>query len=160
MAMFLNGTALIRLGAPTKTECLENRMRLEDALWALSASKSGVVLGGGVSFLQLAKELDLSSDANKIWAKSLKKPFEQVLVNAGLDSFLIQNQMEKMEYKTIYNVSNNIWEDTINTEVIDPYLVIKHTLINATSIAVMLLTTTSLIINENVNKKEEEYNNW
>ena len=58
--------------------------------------------------------------------------------------------------------SGSWWEESVNSKVIDPYLVVRHSLINANSIAGMLITTTSLIINEYKNNynKENEYNNW
>lgn len=162
ISMFLKGTAEIKLGAPTKTEGLEKRMRLEDALCALSVSDKGILPGSGVSLLQIASELNISTDASRIWKQALKMPFEQILKNAGLNFLSIQEQIEKEKYKFIYNISNNTWEESTHTKVIDPFLVVMNSLINATSIAGMLLTTTSLIINEyknNINK-ENEYNNW
>ena len=162
ISMFMKGTAEIRLGAPTKTECLEKRMRLEDALCALSVSDKGILPGGGISLLQIASKLPISTAASKIWEKALKMPFEQILKNAGLNFMNIYQQIEKEKYKVVFNISDNTWEESIHTKVIDPFLVIKHSLINATSIASMLLTTTSLIINEykNNSNKENEYNNW
>ena len=162
LAMFSKGTAEIKLGAPTKTERIEKRMRLEDALCALSVSKEGMVLGGGISLLQIAMILNQKNDANHIWKITLKKPWEQILKNAGIFPETIQKQIEKEEYNTMYNVASDTWESSRNTKVMDPFLVVMHALINATSIAGMLLTTTSLIINEYKNdiNKESEYSNW
>ncbi len=162
IAMFSKGTAEIQLGAPTKTERIEKRMRLEDALCALSVANEGVLLGGGTSLLQIANELETRKEASQIWKETLKKPFQQILKNAGCNIETIESKMEKEKYKTIYNVSNETWEHCASTNVIDPYLVVLHALINATSIASMLLTTTSLIVNEykNNSNKESEYNNW
>lgn len=159
-AMFSLGTAEIKLGAPTKTEGIEKRMHLEDAICALVVSNEGVLTGGGISLLQIANKLDNTTHANEIWKKALKNPFEQILSNAGLDYLNIQDKIQKDNYNIVYNVSLDMYEDSINTKVIDPYLVIKESLINATSIAGMLLTTTNLIINENKNNKEDEYSNW
>jgi len=162
LAMFSKGTAEIKLGAPTKTERIEKRMSLEDALCALSVANEGVLLGGGTSLLQIANELETRKEASQIWKETLKKPFQQILKNAGCNIETIEIKMEKEKYKNIYNVSNETWEHCASTNVIDPYLVVLHALINATSIASMLLTTTSLIVNEykNNNDKESEYNNW
>lgn len=162
IAMFNKGTAQINLSAPTKTEVLEKRMRLEDALCALSVSHEGILPGCGISLLQISKNLDSTNEVNKIWKKTLRIPFEQIMINAGLNFNDIQNLIEKENYKSIFNISTGTLEDYSHTKVIDPYLVVKHSLINATSIASMLITTTSLIINEyqNNNNKENEYNNW
>jgi len=162
IAMFSKGTAEINLGAPTKTEVLEKRMRLEDAICALSVCNNGIMLGGGISLLQIAENIKETNEASKIWKKALEEPFIQILKNAGIDYSDIKKKIKKEHYKQIYNVSNSTWEESSSTKVIDPYLVIKHTLINAASIASMLFTTTSLIINEYKNNynKENEYNNW
>lgn len=161
IAMFLNGTAEIKLGASTKTECLEKRMRLEDALCALSVSNEGILAGGGISLLQIASNLKSEDEATKIWTKALQKPFEQIYNNAGLDYLAMKNDLENNNYHMIYNISKISWEDCNSTYVIDPFLVVKQSLLNALSIAGMLITTNSLIINEHKNNiKENEYNNW
>ena len=162
IAGFLNGSAEIKLGAPTKTERIEKRMRLDDALCALSVANEGILAGCGISLLQISGMLNSENEANKIWKEALMKPFEQILINSGLNFLEIKKQVEKENYKTIYNISDNVWENINETKVIDPFLVIMHSLINANSIAGMLLTTTSLIINEykNNGNKESEYNNW
>ncbi len=162
IAMFFNGTALIKLGAPTKIERIEKRMRLEDALCALSTSDKGILLGSGISLLQVASKLSRKNAACKIWKEALKKPLEQITKNAGLNFLEIRKQIEDEKYNLIYNISNDTWEESLHTKVIDPFLVVAQALINATSIAGMLLTTKSLIINEykNNSNKETEYNNW
>lgn len=159
IAMLKKGTAEIKLGAPTKTERIEKRMRLEDALCALSVSNQGILLGGGVSLFKIANELKETTDATKIWKEALQKPLEQILKNAGISDKSIQEKIKKEQYKVVYNLSTDTFEESKNTKVIDPFSVITHTLVNATSIASMLLTTTSLIINEykNNSDKEKEY---
>lgn len=162
IAMFLNGTAQIHLGAPTKTECLEKRMRLEDALCALSVASKGILVGGGISFLKVADKLEQKDAFLKLWSIALGKVFEQILKNAGVDYVSMRKELEENAFEQIYNISTNEWENVQITSVIDPFLVAKQALINATSIAGMLLSTTSLIINEykDVVGKESEYNNW
>lgn len=159
-AMFSKGTAEIKLGAPTKTEGIEKRMRLEDALCALSVANNGVLTGGGVSLLKIANNLSGSNYAYEIWKKALKNPFLQILKNAGIDFLDIEEKLVKENYTAIYNVALLKWEKNDDTKVIDPYLVVKEALINAVSIAGMLITTTSLIINEYKNNKESEYSDW
>jgi len=159
-AMFSKGTAEIKLGAPTKTEGIEKRMRLEDALCALSVANKGVLTGGGVSLLKIANNLDDSNYAYEIWKKALKNPFLQIIKNAGIDFLDIEEKLVKENYTAIYNVALLKWEKNDDTKVIDPYLVVKEALINAVSIAGMLITTTSLIINEYKNNKESEYSDW
>jgi len=162
IAMFSKGTAEISLGAPTKTECQEKRMRLEDALCALSASNNGILPGSGISLLQISNTLNTNTNASKIWKEVLKTPFEQITKNAGLNSQEILKKIEKNNFELIYNINDDTYENITNTKVIDPLSVVMQALINATSIAGMLITTTSLIINEYKNNlsNEKEYNNW
>lgn len=159
-AMFSKGIAEIKLGAPIKTEGIEKRMRLEDALCTLSVANQGVLTGGGISFLEIANKLDSTNYACEIWKNALKNPFEQILKNAGLDYLDIEDKIKKDNYKSIFNVALDKWESIFETQVIDPYLVMHEALINAVSIAGMLITTTSLVINECKNNKESEYSNW
>ena len=162
IAMFTHGIAQIHLGAPTKIECIEKRMRLEDALCATSVSKKGLLPGGGIAFLQIIDELDLKKESNRIWKKALKSPWEQILSNAGMNHLKLEEKIKKEKNKMIYNVLKEEWEKISHTKVLDSYLVMSNALINACSIVSMLLTTTSLIVNEYKNEmqKENEYTQW
>ena len=160
MAMFLNGLATIVLGAPTKIECHEKKMRLIDALCALESAKDGVVTGGGITFLKIANELDIKNETDQILQEALKIPFKQILLNSGLSYEKIKKTIEKEEYHVVFNVSKDRFEKVSDTQVIDSYNVLKQTLENACSIAMMLLTTSSLVINEQENNlgKINDYN--
>ena len=146
--MFTHGIVKINISAPTKTECREKRMRLEDALCAVSTSKNGILPGSGITLYQIAEELTNDNLGNKIWKISLMKPLEQILWNAGIEAKDIIEQMKKRDYQILYNVSTNQFELIENTKVVDPYEVVISSLKHACSIATMLLTTTSLVINE------------
>lgn len=159
LAMFQTGLAKIEIGAPTKTECHEKKMRLEDALCALESCKQGVILGGGVTLLKIASDLEEQSDVSGIFKNALKEPFAKILSNAGLDFSSIQEDIKQANYQKIYNVKKEQLEDIQDTFVLDSLKVVASSLINATSIATMLLTTTSLVINEYQNNmsKSNEY---
>jgi len=103
IAMFSKGTAEINLGAPTKTEVLEKRMRLEDAICALSVCNNGIMLGGGISLLQIAENIKETNEASKIWKKALEEPFIQILKNAGIDYSDIKKKIKKDKLlKSVY----------------------------------------------------------
>lgn len=158
IAMLKHGLAKITIGAPTKTECHEKRMRLEDALCALESCKNGVVLGGGIPFLKLASEIKGKTDAETIFKNSLKTPFIKILTNAGIEYSSILEEIKKANYQKIYNVKEEKLEEKDASSVLDAFHVVASSLVNATSIATMLFTTTSLVINEyqnNVNKTSE-----
>lgn len=158
LAMFTNGIVKINVGGFTKTECREKRMRVEDAICAICSSKHGVLPGGGVSFLKISKLLTGDTIANDIWRKTLVKPFETILKNAGLEYKMILPQMEKEDFNILYNVAKNQYEDCFKTLVVDPYDVVLYSLNHAVSIALMLLTTTSLVINEQLELERKNFN--
>ena len=154
-AMFTKGMVEINIGAPTKTECHERRMRLDDAICSAYAAKKGILPGGGIALLKVAESIDADSEASSIWKETLKKPFEQIMINAFLNGDEIKEKIKKENYKIIYNVCTEQYESVEDTNIVDAFLVVRNSLINACSIANMLLSTTSLVINEyqnNMNK--------
>ena len=154
-AMFTKGMVEINIGAPTKTECHERRMRLDDAICSTYAAKKGILPGGGIALLKVAESIDDESEASLIWKATLKKPFEQIMLNAFLDAEEIKEKIKSEDYQKIYNVCTDGYENVNETNIVDAFLVVRNSLINACSIANMLLSTTSLVINEyqnNINK--------
>ena len=99
------------------------------------------------------------NDIEKILFNSLKEPLKQIIYNAGLDEAIIK-KIENTNFKEIYNIYNDKYENVLTTEVIDPVDVLKYSITNAISISGMLLTTTSLIINEyqNNTNKQNDFN--
>ncbi len=154
-AMFSKGMVEINIGAPTKTECHEKKMRLDDAIYSTFAAKKGILPGGGISLLKIAESIDEDSEASIIWKEALKKPFEQIMINAFLNGEEVKEKIKKEDYKIIYNVCKEQYESVNDTNIVDAFLVVRNSLINACSIANMLLSTKSLVINEyqnNMNK--------
>lgn len=159
MAMIECGLAEIWVGAPTKTECHEKKMRIMDALGAINSASGGIILGGGVTLLKIARELKEESLISFIFKEALASPFKQILNNAGLDVSSIQEEITKANFESVFNVTSEQLETREATSVFDSYSVILNSLIHACSIATMLFTTTSLVINEHVNtlSKTNEY---
>lgn len=154
-AMFTNGVANLLVGAPTKIESREKRMRIEDAICAVLSSKNGVLPGGGVSLLRVASLIDDDSEAAIIWKSTLLKPFIQLLENAGIEYEDKLEQIKGRDYKVVYNVSKECYEDIGDTNIVDAFDVVRNSLINASSIAGMLITTNSLVVNEYQNNLEK-----
>lgn len=159
ISMFSKGTAQIEIGEYTKTALREKRMRLDDALCAVYSSNEGVLVGGGVTFLKVSSRIKEDNVVNKIWKKSLEEPFKQLMLNSGLDYENIKNEIEQEDFNLVYNIYNNSFEENDKTYIVDSYKVVINSLINACSIASILITTTSLVINEKVNNlnKVNEY---
>ena len=148
LAKLKNGIATIYVGGNTKTEIKEKMMRFEDALCALEAAKDGVVLGEGVSFLNIKNKLD-NSIGGIVMKNALSSPFNTIVKNMGFNSEDIIKLIEKSDFNKAYNFNTNKLEGINETKVIDTANSLKESITNATSIASLLLTTNYLIINSN-----------
>lgn len=147
LAMLSTGLAEISIGGISKTEIREKHMRYDDALWATSVAKNGVIPGSGLAFLQIKENYSPCTDGDKIIWNSLDKPFQNIIENAGLDNKIFE-KIKNSDFQILYNVKTGNFEDLENTTVIDPLDVVKESLKNAVSIGSMLLSTSCLVINE------------
>lgn len=148
LSMFNTCLAIIEVGATTKTERREKKMRYDDALCAIDISKNGVLPGSGISLLEIADSLSDDNYGSGILKKALIAPINQILINAGLNNEKIIEEIRQNNYKIIYNVKTEEFENIRTTNIKDPTEVIVNSLKNACSIASMLLTSSNLIINE------------
>ena len=158
LAMFSHGIAEIKVGAPTITERREKKMRFDDALCAIDCAAKGMIPGGGITLLEISEKIESNTIGSKILKEALKEPFKQIMQNSVIDHKSISNKIKENNYSILFNVTKNEFENINKTQVLDPTLVLINSLINACSIATMLLTTSSLIINEyNTINKNDEY---
>lgn len=148
IAKLTNGMGVIYVGAQTITEKREKKMRFDDALYALESLNDGILPGGGISLLKINNNIKETNIGYEILKKALDRPFKQILENVGLDYSLIYHKIKESNFNLLYNVSEDKYESVYNTKVVDPTKVIINALQNASSIASMLLTTSTLIINE------------
>ncbi len=148
IAMLTTGLVEISIGGISKTEIREKHMRYQDALCAIDIALQGICPGCGIPFLLVKERIKPKTEGEKVFWNCLSKPFQQILENAGLNYEEILDEIKKSDFNILYNVLKNKFEPLTETSVIDPIEVLKASLKNATSIASMLLTTTSLIINE------------
>ena len=83
------------------------------------------------------------------------------MLTSGLDYKSVMSQIEKTKFKKVYNIYKEEFESVENSSVLDSYEVIVNSIINACSIATMLITTNSLVINEELNNlnKNNDYGN-
>lgn len=161
LSMFNGYTACVLIGANTKTELREKRMRLDDAICAVYSSKDGVLLGGGIALLKVSNKISGESEVEKIWKCALRMPFQQLMINSGLDCESIEAKLVDLNYNSVFNLYNEEYETIDETIVMDSYNVIVNSLLSACSIATMLITTNSLVINEQLNNlnKINDYGN-
>lgn len=154
IAMFNNGIINILVGAATTTERREKKMRFDDALCAISAASKGIVVGSGLTLYRVVEHLS-DLDKSQIFQKALQEPFKQIMYNSGLNGTEIISRIKKENYSIVYNAKANKFESVNETTILDPTYVVISSLKNAASIATMLLTTTSLIINEYKNNSHK-----
>ena len=131
-------------------------MRFDDALCALKSAANGIIPGSGLILLKIKENLEAKNNGSTILKEALDKPFMQILENVGVNPNDIYNKIKENDFNVIYNALENKFESILKTKVIDPANVVIATLRNAVSIAGMLLTTSSLIINEF--KENNNYN--
>ncbi|MFF8771595.1 chaperonin GroEL [Kitasatospora sp. NPDC015120] len=163
LAKLAGGVCVIRVGAATEVELKERKHRLEDAISATRAAvEEGIVAGGGASLVHAAKVLNdglgLSGDEATgvaVVRKALHEPLRWIAQNAGLEGYVITSKVAELEQGQGYNAATGEYGDLVKAGVIDPVKVTRSALENAASIASLLLTTETLV----VEKKEEEADN-
>ncbi|MBN2479393.1 MAG: molecular chaperone GroEL [Parachlamydiales bacterium] len=156
IAKLKGGVVEIRVGSTTDIENREKKQLYEDSLNATkAAAQEGFVIGGGAAFLKASQGLEklLVNKAEEkigvdILKKAILKPIEQILKNAGLNPHLIINEILKKGESFGYNVETDQFEDFLITGIIDPVKVLKSSLINAVSVASIILLTDAIIVDQ------------
>jgi chaperonin GroEL len=164
LARLAGGVAVIEVGALTEVELKEKKLRIEDALNASRvAIAEGIVEGGGVCLLKVGESLksqnysEMSPDTligfNAV-ISALSSPIKQIADNAGKDGSVIASEILSGRQKG-YDALTDKYVDMVETGIVDPAKAMKCALLNATSVASMLLTTESAIVEK---KKDEQAN--
>jgi chaperonin GroEL len=155
LAKLAGGVAVINVGAATETEMKEKKARVEDALHATRAAvEEGIVPGGGVALLRAQaalKDFRLDDqDENigvRIIERALEEPIRQISQNAGVEGSIVVAKVRENGNKNFgYNARTDEYEDLVQCGVIDPTKVTRTALQNASSIAGLLLTTESVVV--------------
>jgi len=152
LAKLAGGVAVIRVGAATETEMKEKKARVEDALQATRAAvEEGIVPGGGTALLRAAAKLDtLEAEEGQamgiqIVRRAIEEPLRQIASNAGLEGAIIIENVNSKKGNYGYNANTEEYGDLVDMGVIDPTKVVKTALVNASSIAALLLTTEAMV---------------
>lgn len=155
LAKLSGGVAVIRVGAATEVEVKEKKDRVDDAMHATKAAiEEGIVPGGGVALLRSIALLDKVDSANEdqkvginIIRKALTAPAKQIANNAGVDGSVVSSKiLESKEFNFGYDASKDEYTDMIKAGIIDPTKVVRTALIDAASIAGLVLTTECVIV--------------
>ena len=158
LAKLAGGVAVIQVGAATETELKEKKHRFEDALSATRAAvEEGIVPGGGATLVSIIASLGEIGDTQdeKVGAaivrRALEEPLRQIAINAGLEGSVIVNAVKSLPQGHGLNALTGEYVDLIKAGIVDPVKVTRSALQNASSIASMILSTNSLV----VEKKEK-----
>src|SRR6266513_818007 len=153
LAKLAGGVAQIKVGAATETELKEKKHRFEDALSTSKAVEEGIVPGGGLALLSVAKALDKVDvdDADEksgvnIVRKAIEEPARWLAANAGMEGAVVVERVKSEKAGVGYNVAEGKFEDLLKAGIIDATKVTRLALQNAASVASLLLTTEALVV--------------
>ncbi|GGG75299.1 chaperonin GroEL [Corynebacterium pelargi] len=155
LAKLSGGVAVIKVGAATETEVSERKLRVEDAINAArAAAQEGVIAGGGAVLVQIAEELknfaeQFEGDAKVgvlALGRALQKPAYWIADNAGKDGAVIVSRVVELNNGEGFNAATLEYGNLIEQGIIDPVKVTHSAVVNATSVARMVLTTEASVV--------------
>ena len=160
LAKLAGGVCVIKVGAATEVELKEKKHRIEDAVSATRAAiEEGIIAGGGSALVHtvsvLKDDLGLTADEAmgvRIVAKAVDEPLRWIAENGGENGYVIVAKVREAGLGNGFNAATGEYGDLVAQGVLDPVKVTRSALVNASSIAGMLLTTETLV----VEKPEEE----
>jgi chaperonin GroEL len=154
LAKLAGGIAVIKVGAATDVELKERKHRIEDAISATKAAvEEGIIPGGGAALVQILGALDgdlgrTGDDAVgvQIVRRALVEPLRWIAQNAGFDGYVVVDRVREAEWGTGFNAATGEYVEMVKAGIVDPVKVTRSAVSNAASIAGLLLTTESLVV--------------
>ncbi len=158
LAKLSGGVAVLNVGAATEVEMKEKKARVEDALHATRAAvKEGIVPGGGVALIRAIEKIDtkkLAGDQKtgaEILKKAMEAPLRQIVANAGLEASVVLADVRAGKGDYGFDAQDEKYGQMFDMGIIDPTMVVRVAILNAVSVASLLITTEALI----ADKKED-----
>lgn len=155
IARLSGSIAVLRVGAATEVELKEKQHRVEDSVSATRAAiEEGVLAGGGAALVKAAANLSptgLDGDAAlgyEIVRRSLAEPLRWIAVNSGHAADDVLDHVAALPEGHGFNALTGEYGDMFTAGVIDPVKVTRSALESAASIASLLLTTETLLVEE------------
>ena len=154
LAKLTGGVAIINVGAATETAMKERKDRVDDALNATKAAAAeGYVAGGGVAFIRAIDNVESARSRARgdekfgfdVVAAALEVPLRQIVQNAGEDGFVVAEEVKGKSGNQGYDAATGKYVDMVRAGIIDPALVSRTALLNAASVAGLMLTTNVLV---------------
>ncbi|MGE5697553.1 MAG: chaperonin GroEL [Candidatus Sericytochromatia bacterium] len=166
LAKLSGGVAVIKVGAATETALKERKESVEDAVAAAKAAvEEGIVAGGGSALIQSRGVLDelkstLSGDAAlgvDVFAGALSAPLFWIATNAGLDGSVVANKVAELPRGHGLNAATMTYGDLVADGIIDPVKVTRSAVLNAASVARMILTTETAVVEKPADEAEHDH---
>tara|TARA_Y100000310_G_scaffold73406_1_gene69538 strand:+ start:1146 stop:2780 length:1635 start_codon:yes stop_codon:yes gene_type:complete len=166
MSKFVGGVAIVHVGGNTELEMQEKKDRVDDALHATKAAlEEGIVSGGGIALLYSQVCMNGLENGNpdynfglKIVQQACKKPFEQILTNAGkteTEAQILSYEFEGNDNPwSGYNIKTDKETNMKESGIIDPLKVTRSALQNAASVAGTILLTEAVVVDKPEDKKD------
>jgi chaperonin GroEL len=163
LAKLAGGVAVIKVGAATETALKERKESVEDAVAAAKAAvEEGIVAGGGSVLLQARKTLadlraSLTGDEARgveVFSDALSAPLYWIAANAGLDGAVVVNKVGELPAGHGLNAETLSYGDLASDGVVDPVKVTRSAVLNAASVARMVLTTETAVVEKPAEEDE------
>ncbi len=156
LAKLAGGVGVIRVGAATEVELKERKHRLEDAISATRAAvEEGIIPGGGSVLVQVADVLADGAGATGdeatgvgIVRRALDAPLRWIAANAGYEGMVVVAKVRGLPAGSGFNALTGEYGDLLAAGVLDPVKVTRSAVQNASSIAAMLLSTETLVVDK------------
>ncbi|MGE2729912.1 chaperonin GroEL [Mycolicibacterium vaccae] len=157
LAKLAGGVAVLKVGAATETDLKKRKEAVEDAVNAAKAAvEEGIVVGGGAALVQARSALEklretVSGDEAlgvDVFSTALASPLYWIATNAGLDGSVVVSKVSELPAGQGFNAATLEYGDLIADGVIDPVKVTRSAVVNAASVARMILTTETAVVDK------------
>ena len=155
LAKLSGGVAVIKVGAATETDLKKRKEAVEDAVSAAKAAvEEGIITGGGAALVQARSALSKLTDSMSgdealgvdVFSQALSSPLYWIATNAGLDGSVVVNKVSKLPAGQGFNAATLSYGDLAADGIVDPVKVTRSAVLNAASVARMVLTTETAIV--------------
>lgn len=148
IAKLSNGIAVMYVAGSSPIEIAEKKYRIEDAINATRAAlEQGVVPGGGVTLLKIHRDIVIPEFPNRgqeigfsILLKALESPVRTICENSGVNGDVVIKEVLQGNFSYGYDAKLGEYKDLVSAGILDPLKVTNSALVNASSIAQMLLS--------------------
>jgi chaperonin GroEL len=165
LAKLAGGVGVIKVGAATEVELKERKHRIEDAIAATRAAiEEGIIAGGGTALVHAAAALEgdlgLTGDEAtgvNVVRTGLVEPLRWIATNAGLEGYVVVSKVGEQPDNHGLNAATGEYVDLLAAGVVDPVKVTKAALSNAASVASLVLTTQSAVVEKPVEEEAHDH---